>query len=491
MEKLKQNKLFLYLLPIVTLAALFVSQRFLYEAYRNIALWRYALCFTASGICFVAFSFWFALAASIKAPSVKRALLFAAVAGIAATGIYIGVGAIFAALTPKVFAYGVSTAILDVLVIAALAYALGKGYKLSCAKAVSALAAAVLVLTLGFLSAFSGTAIKTAPKGGVIQDFEIKNSLPDGGNKPVKVILLGGQSNASGVSSVEYLSQKEDPALYAKYSAGYGNVSINFITENGANSSDGYFVPATLGQGCLPAYFGPEVGISDTLSSAYPNETIILIKYTWGGSNLYNQWLSPSSQGKTGDLYTAFVNFVKSNVDYLLAKNYDARIVAMCWMQGESDSADGVCDRYGLNTANLVNDLRAEFEPYTAQGGFLFADAGIADSIYWKNYTVINDAKRAHAGTSPLNVYLDTIAAGLTVTGEPEGAPDLAHYDAMSEIALGRMFGEAILDFLAAAKTVFSNPLIPRGFRPRLPWSRCRRNNRLLSLPPDGRASSP
>jgi hypothetical protein len=45
-------------------------------------------------------------------------------------------------------------------------------------------------------------------------------------------------------------------------------------------------------------------------------------------------------------------------------------------------------------------------------------------------------------------VLVDTISAGLICTEEPEGAPDIPHYDSMSEIKLGHLFAEQISAFL-------------------------------------------
>jgi hypothetical protein len=42
-------------------------------------------------------------------------------------------------------------------------------------------------------------------------------------------------------------------------------------------------------------------------------------------------------------------------------------------------------------------------------------------------------------------VYFPTIEAGLTTMYEPFGNPDLGHYDALSELELGRMFGREIV----------------------------------------------
>jgi hypothetical protein len=439
-DKLKQNKVFGIVTPLVSLLVLFACERFVYQPYVTGVIWQIALCYAAMAVSLCALAFWFALSAFDKTPSPKSLTVFTVAAGLILVGLYIGASAALRSNTNAVYAYGVSTGVLDALILMAFGYALAKSSK----KTAIALTATALVFVIAFLSSFY-----TRPASGpVTTDFSVADTLPDGGNKPVKVILLAGQSNASGVSYVSYLSRKAEPARYRALEAGYPNILINYFNDNGNNTSNGRFVPVGLNQGCAVGFFGPELGLAETLSAAYPDETIIIIKYAWGGTNLYDQWLSPSSEGDTGLLYAAFTNFVRSSMYYLRSKNYNAQIVAMCWMQGESDSDDINCKTYGTHTANFVSDLRAEFSPYISDSGMLFVDAGISDSIYWKNYTVINEAKAAHAGNSPLNVYVDTIEAGLSITAEPEGNPDLAHYDALSELLLGNLFAEAIVSRL-------------------------------------------
>jgi hypothetical protein len=77
-----------------------------------------------------------------------------------------------------------------------------------------------------------------------------------------------------------------------------------------------------------------------------------------------------------------------------------------------------------------------------------FVDAYIADSFFWKNYIKLNEQKQMVADSSPLNVVIDTISEGLSITKEPEGEPDIAHYDSLSEIKLGHLFAEEISKFL-------------------------------------------
>ena len=52
------------------------------------------------------------------------------------------------------------------------------------------------------------------------------------------------------------------------------------------------------------------------------------------------------------------------------------------------------------------------------------------------------------AASSPMNVLVDTIAHGLDCTKEPEEAPDIPHYDSLSEMKLGNLFAEELLKFM-------------------------------------------
>ena len=91
---------------------------------------------------------------------------------------------------------------------------------------------AVLVALAVGLGAFF--AIRAYQKSRIT--FSVADTLPDGGGKKATVILLGGQSNASGCSIVEYLEKNVSPDQYAEYEAGYDNVYINYLA--GKDASD-------------------------------------------------------------------------------------------------------------------------------------------------------------------------------------------------------------------------------------------------------------
>ena len=156
--------------------------------------------------------------------------------------------------------------------------------------------------------------------------------------------------------------------------------------------------------------------------------------------------LYPSSEGKRGDLYDPFVDFVRTSMKYLLSKNYDAKIEGLCWMQGESDSfSEETSENYGVHLSNFIGDLRKDFSAYAATDGIAFVDAYIAASpAYWVYYEAVNRGKKEVAEQSPMNALVDTIAHGLTCSQEPEGTPDMAHYDSLSELKLGHLFAQEL-----------------------------------------------
>ena len=277
--------------------------------------------------------------------------------------------------------------------------------------------------------------------------FALNDTLPDGEGREATVIILGGQSNASGTSRDEYLERNVSAEKYEEYQRGYDNVYINYAV-SGYHFSEG-FVTCGAKQGEGGGFFGPELGMAERLNELYPDRTFFIVKYAWGGTNLFEQWLSPSS-GKKGDMYREFEVFVETSLDYLVSKNYDITIEGMCWMQGESDSfsVENGTD-YELHLTNFISDVRKEFSRYADDDGIAFVDAYIADNpVFWVYCDLVNESKRKVAESSPMNALVDTIAHGLTCSEEPEYAPDLAHYDSMSELKLGKLFIDELSQFM-------------------------------------------
>jgi len=274
-------------------------------------------------------------------------------------------------------------------------------------------------------------------------DYPIVDNMPDGDGKPLKVILLLGQSNASGCSAGLFLKDNIGEEAYSVYEKGFDNVLINYCIDNHNATSNGEFVNVDMTCGAYGGAFGPEVGMAEVLSAAFPDEQTVILKYTMSGYTINYHWLLKYERG---DIYEAFLEFVNTYMAYLLDKNYDARIGAVCWMQGESDTTEFKASRYFENQKRFAEYLRDDLASYADDRGIYFIDAGISNSPYCEPaYPEVNAAKVRFSELSDMNIYFSTIDLGFTVHKEPEGDPDWGHYDSLSELELGRKFGEIIV----------------------------------------------
>ena len=270
-------------------------------------------------------------------------------------------------------------------------------------------------------------------------DYPAPDTLPEGNGKPVKVVILLGQSNATGSSITAYLKDNISPEQFARYEAGFDSVLINYCLDDHNATSEGQFVPVDLTCGATTGFFGPEVGMAEVLSETCPGETVYILKYTMSGYSLHHHWLCA---GARGSVYEACMAFLTTRLDYMRDHGYDPAVEAVCWMQGESDTTDFKAAHYYENHVAFAAYLREDLAGYAPGDGIYFIDAGISDSPYCEPaYPTVNEAKERFSKLSPLNLYFSTIDLGFTIHKEPEGDPDWGHYDSLCELELGRIFG--------------------------------------------------
>ena len=281
--------------------------------------------------------------------------------------------------------------------------------------------------------------------------------------KKADIIVLAGQSNAVGCSYVEYLPKSFTEQQIKKWRDGYENIKINYYSHD--VKSKGFEKTRFNCSVSDEDTFGPEVGIADLLDKKYPGREFFIVKLAFGGVTLYNDFISPSADKKYDPLsyadqkedaakalmagesfrpgwcYNELVKIVSESIKTLEDQGYSPEIKALCWMQGESDANnEDATASYAHNYDAFLCDLKACFSKYT--DGCVFVDAGV--STVWERYVRMNEIKRSYAEKRPDCVFIDTIAAGLTTANEPENEPDIGHYDAYSEIKLGRLFAENI-----------------------------------------------
>ncbi len=155
-----------------------------------------------------------------------------------------------------------------------------------------------------------------------------------------RVFLLAGQSNM--------LGQGANSELTPPYNASQTNIAF---------WHNGDWVDLAPGFGGTGDEFGPEVGFGYTIGQALvPPDRIFLVKYSLGGTALYNDWAPPS-----GPQYTSFMNTARAALANLDTDGVDYEISAMLWLQGESDAVEGQGAAYEANLRNFIDDMRTQF----------------------------------------------------------------------------------------------------------------------------------
>ena len=262
------------------------------------------------------------------------------------------------------------------------------------------------------------------------------------------VILLSGQSNAAGGTNYGSLGSFYSAEQVARYNQGYDNVLVYASCSDTnptpfINDTNG-FVPCKLGMGSNQYTFGPEVGLADYLSRAYPDETFYIIKAAMSGSSVKDHW------GTRGAAYKHFDNHVETALETLKEMGKDPEIFAFVWLQGESDSIimSSYTKKYMTGFNDVVDRIEEKYADYMAPGGMALVDGAICQQTTWSYAAVINLQKEMNAATSQNYYYVDTNAEKIDTFDE--GA-DPMHYDSKDLIRLGEMFGETIEKILINA----------------------------------------
>ena len=273
------------------------------------------------------------------------------------------------------------------------------------------------------------------------------------------VVIMAGQSNMAGCTQIKYVSSQyigEDRA---------NNISTTneYVLISDKNNNNNKFDGVNLNFGSDQYSFGPEVGIAETLSKKFNNKTnkkIYLIKYAIGGTDLYQDWQSPTMTNteQGGYLFSQLTEYVDTMFNQLNDEGLNPKLVAILWMQGENDAMTEIKAKdYGNNLKMFVNDLRIKYNKYATTKKLNFIDAYI--NSHFEYHDIVNSEKKKFAKLSKYNYCLNTLAPnlvidgvnGLTTTLEDSyaiGPIDPNHYDSLSMLKLGNMMGEQLLKLI-------------------------------------------
>ena len=184
----------------------------------------------------------------------------------------------------------------------------------------------------------------------------------------INVFILAGQSNMTGAADASNLSKVDLKDLEN------AKENVSFVYNGKEAVPLNVTIPADWKKKKfeLDSCFGPEIFFGIELSKKHPNKKFLFIKRSLGGASLYGCWNPNWTKEKAQ--YVGELNRPKlfhellNDVDRELSKydKLDYQIMAMLWVQGESDSGQKwgplPSDTYFGNLKNLISKSRDAFK---------------------------------------------------------------------------------------------------------------------------------
>lgn len=238
---------------------------------------------------------------------------------------------------------------------------------------------------------------------------------------PVKVFILGGQSNMDGTGKGEELP--EEYVVAPKNSMIWDNKKKKWVKLRTDSFSER-----------RKFKFGPEVAFTHLLAKKYPKHTIAIVKTSGGGTKLWKHWLP--EQG----MYKAFLRNMNNALDELKSKGTPYEICGMLWMQGESDAETlEWANAYEENLKVLYNDVREQTEKPNLPIVMGRISIGLLRETPWVfDFTEVVQAAQDRVAKADKNVRIIN-------TDKLETLKDNTHFNSESNIWLGKKMGKLMI----------------------------------------------
>jgi len=247
--------------------------------------------------------------------------------------------------------------------------------------------------------------------------------------KPVKLFLLGGQSNMDGCGRWHELPPelRETP--------------VNVRTWDNKE-----LVWKKIGEDTMAIrrnlQFGPELVFSHRMSAAFPDHEIRLVKTSAGGTSLALGWLPDKKK-----MYARFTDNYRNAIADLEKSGHAVEIAGMLWMQGEGD-ADTIerAEAYRDNLIILLADLREK----TGKPNLPVVMGRISSSLLketpWSfdHAPIVQKAQEA--------VTANDHNTRLVPTDDLPTLKDNTHFDSAGQMTLGERMAEQMLKALGSIK---------------------------------------
>jgi len=238
---------------------------------------------------------------------------------------------------------------------------------------------------------------------------------------PVKVFILGGQSNMDGTGKgeelpLEYFAAPKNSMIWDNKKKAWVKLRTDSFSER------------------RKFKFGPEVAFTHLLAKKYPKHTIAIVKTSGGGTKLWKHWLPEQN------MYKAFLRNIKNGLADLDKQNIPYEVCGMLWMQGESDAETlEWANAYEDNLKVLYKDVRAQMGKPELPIVMGRISIGLLRETPWVfDYTEVVQAAQDRVAKADKNVRIIN-------TDKLETLKDNTHFNSESNIWLGNKMGKLMI----------------------------------------------
>lgn len=263
--------------------------------------------------------------------------------------------------------------------------------------------------------------------------------------KKIKVFILSGQSNMVGWG--------EDSKLPDNLSDGDEH---KLMFENGKWQKLKPFKPANKGQtkyGLTGNTFGPEISLAEEISKSYPNETIGIIKSSFGGTgilawspNWTKEQADRTNDAKKGDLYKVLLDKVKA-----AQKEANIEIVGFLWQQGGKDMTKiDLGKEYFNNLKSMIEGIRRDLNLPNLP---VFIGCSVSEeTLNTIDKDQLNKIKKSRPGVeyvirARFEAEDNIPNVKVVVLPNLEKHPKNVHYNTNGQLNLGEYYAKYFLEF--------------------------------------------
>lgn len=278
---------------------------------------------------------------------------------------------------------------------------------------------------------FQGTLDEVRVVNSALDDSQVEeiyeNEKPAPPVTRLRIVLMGGQSNADGRAVVSEL-----PTSPQNLQDPQNDISFFYKVQGGTGTL------TTLRPGLSEtSQFGPEILLGRRLADLHESETntrVAIIKYANGGTTLATHWKGGGDATTTND-GTDYLTFQQTVTEGLaaLAAAYPLATLdlqSMVWLQGESDAVSGLASSYQNNLTTFISDVRAT---YGASLPFVIARLSIQQTnLNATHLATVRAAQDAVAAADPRTAIFSTDDFGLKA--------DALHFDGSGQQSIGSAF---------------------------------------------------